>query len=76
VVADSWAIAEHLERRYGDRPSLFGGPVGHGLCRFVNSFVDRVLIPKLVPLLMIDVIGIVDGDDGRHLRTQMERVFG
>lgn len=76
VVADSWAIAEYLERRYGDRPSLFGGPVGRGLCRFVNSFADRVLIPKLVPLLMIDVIGIVDGGDGRHLRGQIERAFG
>lgn len=76
IIHDSWAIAEHLERRHADRPSLFGGPVGQGLCRFVNSFVDRVLIPRLAPLLMIDVLGIVDGDDGRHLRGQIERAFG
>ncbi|MGL4290178.1 MAG: glutathione S-transferase N-terminal domain-containing protein [Phreatobacter sp.] len=75
VIHDSWAIAEHLERRYADRPSLFGGPVGHGLCRFVNAYVDRTLIPKLVPLLMVDVVACVGSDDAGHLRAQMEEVF-
>jgi glutathione S-transferase len=75
IIHDSWTIAEHLEQRYSDAPSLFGGNVGHGLSRFVNSYVDRTLIPRLVPLLMIDVIDCVDAEDGRHLREQMERVF-
>ncbi|QCI69135.1 glutathione S-transferase family protein [Phreatobacter stygius] len=75
VIADSWAIAEHLERRYADRPSLFGGAIGQALCRFVNAYVDRTLIPKLVPLLMIDVVACVGDEDAHHLRQQMEQVF-
>ncbi|MFX5602763.1 hypothetical protein ABTD90_19650, partial [Acinetobacter baumannii] len=49
--------------------------VGHGLCRFVNAYVDRTLIPKLVPLLMVDVVACVGSDDAGHLRAQMEEVF-
>jgi glutathione S-transferase len=75
VISDSWRIAEHLEARYADRPSLFGGERGQGLARFVNAFVDRQLLPRLVPLLMIDVLGIVDEKDGAHLRRQIETAF-
>ena len=36
VVHDSWSIACHLEDRFPDRPSLFGGAVGRGAARLVN----------------------------------------
>jgi glutathione S-transferase len=75
VISDSWRIAEHLEDAFIDRPSLFGGDVGRGLARFVNAWVDRQLVPSLVPLLMIDVLGIVDDEDARHLRHQIESAF-
>lgn len=75
AVADSWKIAEYLERRYPDRASLFGCPAGQGLARFVNAYVDRQLIPKLVPLLMRDVLDIVDDTDAQHLRTGIEKAF-
>ncbi len=75
VIPDSWAIAEYLEGRYSKEPSLFGGEIGHGLSRFINAYVDRTLVPKLVPLLMIDVVACVDEADGHHLRSQMERAF-
>ena len=75
VVPDSWAIAEYLEQAYPDRPSLFGGAIGHGLTRFVNMFVDRQLVPKAASMLMLDVLGIVDQDDAMHMRTSMEKAF-
>jgi glutathione S-transferase len=75
VVCDSWKIADYLESTYPDRPSLFGCPAGHGLARFVNAVVDRQLIPKLAPLLMRDVLDIVDDEDAAHLRTGIEKAF-
>lgn len=75
VICDSWKIAEHLEAMYPERPPLFGGRIGHGLTRLVNALADRQLVPKLAPLLMRDVIEIVDADDGAHLRRQIEGVF-
>jgi glutathione S-transferase len=75
AVTDSWKIAEYLEDDYISSPSLFGGATGRGLTRFVNAFVDRQLIPKLAPLIMRDVIEIVDAEDAAHLRKQIEAAF-
>jgi glutathione S-transferase len=69
VVVDSWRIAEHLDDRYAD------GASARALARFVAGFVDRQLLPRLVPLLMIDVMSIVDAQDGAHLRRQIEAAF-
>jgi glutathione S-transferase len=74
VVFDSWKIAEYLETAYPDRASLFGGEVGLGLTRFVNTFTDRLLIGKIVPALMLDVLDLVDAQDAAHLR-KLERLF-
>src|SRR6185436_4597880 len=47
VVRDSWKIAEHLENRYPDAPSLFGGQIGHGVTQAFNTWTDRVLVPAM-----------------------------
>jgi len=75
VVADSWKIAEYLEDDFLSGPSLFGCDTGRALTRFVNAFVDRQLIPKLAPLIMRDVVEIVDAEDAAHLRKQIEAAF-
>lgn len=76
VISDSWRIAEHLESRYPDAPSLFGGTTGHGLARFINAWVDRALIGRLVPLIAVDFVPMLDEADALHLRSQFERFFG
>ena len=76
VIADSWRIAEYLESRYPGAPSLFGGDTGHALARFINAWVDRTLIGRLVPLIAADVVPMLDEADGLHLRSQFERFFG
>ena len=49
VVHDSWSIACHLEDRFPDRPSLFGGAAGRGAARLVNIWSDTVLGPRDAP---------------------------
>jgi glutathione S-transferase len=75
VVSDSWTIAEYLEDSYPERASLFGGASGRALTRLVNNIVDRQLVPKLAPLMMRDVVEIVDDGDAAHLRGSMEKIF-
>ncbi|MGE0664964.1 MAG: glutathione S-transferase N-terminal domain-containing protein [Sphingomonadales bacterium] len=50
VVSDSWRIACHLEDRYPDRPSLFGGEGGRALARLFNHWCDT---QQLNPLFML-----------------------
>jgi len=76
VVRDSWQIAEYLERAYPDRPSLFGGPAGHGLSLFVNTWVDRVVVAAAFPALACDAIHVQDPTDRGHFRATVERFTG
>jgi glutathione S-transferase len=72
VVCDSWAIAVYLEAQFPAAPSLFGGPVGANLSQVFNGWVDRELLPQIVPYLMRDVLDCVEPVDATHLRTRME----
>src|SRR2546423_7562293 len=48
VVHDSTAIADYLEERYADRPSLFGGVTGRALARFIQNWTETVLQPGII----------------------------
>ena len=76
VVSDSWNIAEYLESAYPDAPSLFGGPGGLALSRFVNAVADRQLMATLAPVCAYSVSQILDADDAAHIRAGFEKGFG
>ena len=75
TIHDSFRIAQHLEKKHPDKP-LFGGEIGQSLSRFMNSWTDRTIVPRLASLLMIDLLGIVDEADGQHMRRTIEKAFG
>jgi glutathione S-transferase len=75
VIHDSFRIAQHLETQHGGE-TLFGGAIGQSLSRFFNTWVDRTVVPRLAPLIAIDVVGILDDGDAKHLRGVMEKAFG
>ena len=72
VVRDSWKIAEHLEDRYPDRPALFGGAIGRGVTQAFNTWVDRALVPAMMPVIVADVHERVDPMDEAYFRQQFE----
>jgi glutathione S-transferase len=76
VVHDSWAIACHLEERFPDRPSLFGGATGRGTTRLVNIWSDTVLNPALRRLISADFIWCIEPDDRAYFRRSREAQFG
>lgn len=72
VVRDSWKIAEHLEDKYADRPTLFGGAIGRGVTQAFNTWVDRALVPVVMPVIVADVHERVDPADDVYFRQQFE----
>lgn len=76
VVSDSWAIAEHLEDSYPDRPSLFGGTQGRGTAKAVNAFVNTTIQPLLGPLIIADVLEQVDAVDRDYFAQSRHQRFG
>ena len=76
VVAESGKIAQHLERTYPDRPSLFGGASGEALARFLDAWTGRVMFPRLVDLVLCDVLDHLEADDAEYIRESRERRLG
>lgn len=76
VVYDSWTIAEYLEDTYADRPSLFGGPTGKALSRFVTDWADAVLHPEIVRLIATDIHAHLHKNDLDYFRRTRSERFG
>jgi len=76
VVADSFAIAEYLDRAYPDRPALFGSDEARGLAKAVNAFVDRTVQIHVGGLIVHDVFGHVDEACQGYFRESREARFG
>lgn len=72
VVRDSWKIAESLEEKYTDKPSLFGGPIGRGVTQALNTWTDRALIPAMMPVIVADIYDRVDAGDQPFFRQMFE----
>ena len=75
VVRDSWKIAEYLENRYKDAPPLFGGEIGRGVTQAFNTYVDRAVVPAMLPVIAADIHERVDPQDEEYFRQTMERVL-
>lgn len=76
VVADSWDIAEHLERIYADRPSLFGGEAGHGFARFVLATFATHILKAGVKVVVAEVYRKVQPQDRDYYRDSRAQRFG
>jgi glutathione S-transferase len=74
-IADSWAIANHLEDEYPERPSLFGGPLGRALSRFYNNWTDAVLHPGLIRFVLVDILRHIHEKDREYFRRSREERF-
>ncbi len=58
VVKDSWAIANHLEDAYPDKP-LFPNDPGRAYARFVNGWADTIVNPAIFPMVIGDLVSHV-----------------
>ena len=76
VVHDSSAIAEYLETRYPDRPSLFGDERARALTRFVQNWTETVLQPGLVGFVVLDICRHSAPEDQEYVRRSREERFG
>lgn len=65
VVKDSWAIAEHLDKTYPDKP-LFPNDPDHAYARFVNAWADTTVQAAMFPLVVGDLFDRVRPQDREY----------
>ena len=76
VVADSTAIAFHLEERHTNGPSLFGGAGGEAHARFIIAWADTVLVPAMFPFAASYVFTQLHPADQAYFRQSREVRLG
>jgi glutathione S-transferase len=76
VIHDSWNIATHLETRFPDHPSLFGGGFGRALTRQINFWSDITLGVAIRRLIAADFIYCLAPEDRAYYRRSREAQFG
>jgi glutathione S-transferase len=74
-VSDSWVIANYLEDKYPDRPSLFGGESGRAMARMINNWSD-VSVGQIAPLIIADIHDQLDPGDQDYFRRTREKNLG
>jgi glutathione S-transferase len=75
VVKDSWAIAEHLERTYPDKP-LFPNDPGRSYARFVNGWADTAVNPTIFPMVVADMVEICRPQDRDYVVDSRSKRIG
>ncbi len=76
LVRDSFEIALYLERTYADRPSLFGGPGGEAMARFVERWCQFNVQGALLRLIVADIHAALDAPDQAYFRADREKRLG
>jgi glutathione S-transferase len=75
VVKDSWAIAEHLDKAYPDKP-VFKSEMALGYARFVSGWVDTAVHPALFGLIVGDLYDRVRPVDQAYFRESRGKRLG
>lgn len=76
VVADSFLIADYLEKAYPDRPSLFGGEGGQAMARFVEAWSQSTLHPALNVIALKEIHDMLAPEDQAYFRPTREVRLG
>lgn len=76
LVADSFAIARYLEEVYPERPSLFEGPGGEAMARFVEGWVQTQLHPAVTVIATLKIHDMLDEKDRIYFRKSREAFLG
>lgn len=72
LVSDSFAIARYLEEVYPDRPSLFEGPGGEAMARFVEGWSQTQIHPAVTAIAVKRIHDILGDKDQTYFRASRE----
>lgn len=76
IVSDSFAIARYLEEVYPDRPSLFEGPGGEAMARFIEGWSQTQIHPAVTAISIKKIHDMLDEKDQVYFRRTRETFLG
>jgi glutathione S-transferase len=77
MLAESWDIAEHLDRTFPGRPALFSGPAELAMVRLTDAWLSTEILRKMFFVYVLDIHNAARPDDRAYFRrTREERLKG
>ena len=74
MMAESWDIAEYLDRAFPERP-LFSGPAERAMVRLVDAWLLVEFVRKVLPVYVLDVHDGARPEDRPYFRRTREARF-
>lgn len=75
MMAESWDIADYLDRAFPERPRLFSGPEEHAMVRLFDSWFIICVVRQILPVIMLDVHNAARAEDRPYFRESREARF-
>jgi glutathione S-transferase len=72
MVADSWDIAEYLDRAFPQRPALFSSPAENAMVRLFDAWQQWEIMRKLFRIYVLDIHNAARPQDRGYFRQSRE----
>jgi glutathione S-transferase len=73
TMAESWDIAEYLDRAFPDRPALFSGPAEYAMVRLFDAWFSPLSIRKMFAVCALDIHNAARPADRSYFRQSREQ---
>jgi glutathione S-transferase len=75
MMAESWDIAEYLDRAFPEQPKLFSGPAELAMVRLFDAWLLISVARQLLPVIILDVHNAAREEDRPYFRQSREERF-
>ena len=75
MMAESWDIAEYLDRAFPQAPKLFAGPAELSMVRLFDAWLLISVARQLLPVIILDVHDAARAQDRPYFRESREQRF-
>jgi glutathione S-transferase len=75
MLAESWDIADYLERAFPGQPPIFSGPAEHAMVRLMDTWFSAEILRKMFRLYVLDVHNAARPEDRPYFRQSREGYF-
>jgi glutathione S-transferase len=75
MLAESWDIAEYLDRAFPGRPALFSGPAEHALVRLTDTWYFATILRKMFAMYVLDVHDAARPEDRAYFRRSRQELM-
>jgi glutathione S-transferase len=72
ALAESWDIAEHLDRAFPNRPTLFSGPAEIAMVRLSDAWFSAEVLRRMFSIYLLDVHNAARSEDRAYFRQNRE----